>query len=132
MNWESHARELRHENHLLKSRLDAVLAALDGRTRPSPVAMSVSEEIVAQLLRDRQPHTVTRSALFAVLYVFRAEADEPDMKVIDVWICKVRRKLAPLGIEIMVDWGKGYFMPAASAEIWDQACRQRQAARDQP
>lgn len=33
---------------------------------------------------------------------------EPEIKIIDVYICKARRKLEPIGVRIDTVWGKGY------------------------
>ena len=52
--------------------------------------------------------------------------DEPEMKIVDVFVCHIRRKLKPFGIEIGTRWGVGYFMtPANKAE----ARRQIEASR---
>jgi two-component system, cell cycle response regulator CtrA len=50
--------------------------------------------------------------------LFSDRIDEPpDVKIIDVWICKMRRKLQPFGIEIKTCWGVGYEMPESSKAI---------------
>ena len=41
-------------------------------------------------------------------------ADPPDIKVIDVMVCKTRKKLALHGIEIRTVWGVGYEIPEES------------------
>ena len=33
-----------------------------------------------------------------------------DEKIIDVWICKMRKKLAKQGISIETEWGQGYYL----------------------
>jgi two-component system cell cycle response regulator CtrA len=43
--------------------------------------------------------------------------DEPDIKIVDVFVCKMRRKLKPYRIIIQTDWGRGYFLPAESKAI---------------
>ena len=40
--------------------------------------------------------------------------DPPEIKIIDVCICKVRKTLQPFGIEIKTCWGAGYELPEAS------------------
>jgi hypothetical protein len=37
-------------------------------------------------------------------------------KILDVWVCKMRKKLKPFGINIKTHWG-GYEMPEASKAI---------------
>lgn len=34
--------------------------------------------------------------------------DAPEIKIVDVFVCKARRKLRPFGIEIETIWGRGY------------------------
>ncbi len=34
--------------------------------------------------------------------------DEREIKIVDVFVCKARKKLKPLGIEIETVWGRGY------------------------
>jgi two-component system cell cycle response regulator CtrA len=45
--------------------------------------------------------------------------DEPELKIIDVFICKVRKKLAEAGAPKLIEtvWGRGYRMsrPVGSA-----------------
>jgi two-component system cell cycle response regulator CtrA len=38
--------------------------------------------------------------------------DEPEMKIIDVFICKLRKKLAQAGVDALIGtvWGRGYMM----------------------
>ncbi len=48
-----------------------------------------------------------REAMHDALYFDRA-GDPPDIKVVDVWVLKLRRKLAPWGISIECVRGEGY------------------------
>lgn len=41
----------------------------------------------------------------------------PEIKIIDVFICKLRRKLKPWGIQIETYWGRGYGIEAASLRL---------------
>ena len=49
----------------------------------------------------------TRTALFIALFGARPECDQPDMKLIDVQMVKVRKALEKLGIEVRTEWGSG-------------------------
>jgi len=62
------------------------------------------------LLKNKAPR---RSAFMTSLYSARSD-DEVDVKIIDVFICKMRKKLKPFGIEIKTHWGDGYEIPEAS------------------
>lgn len=50
---------------------------------------------------------LTKDALLSIIYAGRAD-DAPLVKIIDVFISKVRRKLAPYGIAIDTLWSVGY------------------------
>ena len=54
--------------------------------------------------------TVSTAALMNALYFDRT--DEPNVKIVDVYICKARKKLAPFGVVIETVWGQGYTMSA--------------------
>jgi two-component system cell cycle response regulator CtrA len=44
--------------------------------------------------------------------------DEPEMKIIDVFICKLRKKLAQAGADNLIGtiWGRGYMMREPNSE----------------
>ena len=50
--------------------------------------------------------------------LFSTDADDPsEEKILDVWICKMRKKLKPYGIEIKTQGGECWEMPEAGREI---------------
>ena len=55
----------------------------------------------------------TRELIMAALYHQRG-VDEAEMKIIDVFACKVRKKLKPHDIEIHTVWGRGYRLDTAT------------------
>ena len=63
------------------------------------------------LMSNRAPR---KSTFMAALYSDGAYDDEAEEKIIDVWICKIRKKLKPFDIEIKTNWGKSYEIPEAS------------------
>ncbi|NEI60938.1 helix-turn-helix domain-containing protein [Rhizobium leguminosarum] len=48
----------------------------------------------------------TKQSIMMALYSDRAE--EPEIKIVDVFVCKMRRKLRPFGVKIETIWGLGY------------------------
>src|SRR3954447_23452497 len=56
---------------------------------------------------------VSHSSLYTVLYAGRPECDWPSAKVMDVQICKLRRKLRKHGVSIETRWGEGWSMTMA-------------------
>ena len=62
--------------------------------------------IVKKLLR-RWPDYVSRDALMDDLYLLKND-DPPFDRVIDVYVCKIRKKLVGLGVGISNDMGVGW------------------------
>jgi two-component system cell cycle response regulator CtrA len=50
----------------------------------------------------------TKSSLMMAVYSDRPDDVEPEIKIIDVFVCKMRKKLARFDIEIRTVWGQGY------------------------
>ena len=48
------------------------------------------------------------------------EYPETHPKIIDVQICKMRRKLTPIGISIETVWGEGYRLAGDARQIIDE------------
>ncbi|MEM7046767.1 MAG: response regulator transcription factor [Pseudomonadota bacterium] len=79
-------------------------ALVDGRILP----LTGKEYSVLELLARRKGSTLTKETFLNHLY---GGMDEPEMKIIDVFICKLRKKLRhALGDEeyIQTVWGRGY------------------------
>lgn len=44
--------------------------------------------------------------------------DAPEIKIVDVFVCKIRKKVADLGVSIETIWGSGYrLMPRAGGPV---------------
>ncbi len=58
---------------------------------------------------------LTKEAFLNHLY---GGMDEPEMKIIDVFICKLRKKLAQAGADNLIGtvWGRGYMMRDPTVE----------------
>lgn len=58
---------------------------------------------------NAQPmRVVSKETLHSLLYDMRGGDDDPMEKIIDVFICKLRKKLKPLGIVIETVWARGW------------------------
>jgi len=69
--------------------------------------LSVKEaEVLATLASGK---TCSKEYLHTVLYSTRGD-DAPELKIIDVFICKIRNKVARYGVKIQTSWGIGYFV----------------------
>lgn len=57
--------------------------------------------------------TVTRGSIYTVLYGTRPDCDQPEVKIIDVLVCRMRKPLRAIGSDIRSEWGTGYYMTQA-------------------
>ena len=73
------------------------------------VALTGKEYSILELLSLRKGMTLTKEMFLTHLYGGR---DEPELKIIDVFVCKLRKKLAQAGSDaatcIETVWGRGY------------------------
>jgi DNA-binding response OmpR family regulator len=65
------------------------------------------EMMLVERLAQKFPNVVSKESLLDWLYQLNT-SEEPEIKIIDVFVCKVRKKLTPLGVRIDTAWGKGY------------------------
>ncbi len=72
------------------------------------IRLTAREFAVLRLLVLRRGGVVRKQTMLNHLYA--EDADEPDAKIIDVFVCKLRRKLAEAGGPNVIDtvWGIGY------------------------
>ncbi|MCK0148643.1 response regulator transcription factor [Marivita sp. S6314] len=86
--------------------LDAKTVQVDG----NPVHLTGKEYQMLELLSLRKGTTLTKEMFLNHLY---GGMDEPELKIIDVFICKLRKKLAEAtgnGSNIETVWGRGYVL----------------------
>jgi two-component system, cell cycle response regulator CtrA len=90
--------------------LDSHEVTVDGR----PVHLTGKEYAILELLVLRKGMVLTKEAFLNHLY---GGMDEPEMKIIDVFICKLRKKLAAAGADNLIGtvWGRGYMIRESSA-----------------
>jgi two-component system cell cycle response regulator CtrA len=73
------------------------------------VALTGKEYAILEMLSLRKGMTLTKEMFLTHLYGGR---DEPELKIIDVFVCKLRKKLhqagAPSSGCIETVWGRGY------------------------
>jgi two-component system cell cycle response regulator CtrA len=91
--------------------LDAKSVEVDGRA----VHLTGKEYQMLELLSLRKGSTLTKEMFLNHLY---GGMDEPELKIIDVFICKLRKKLAEAtGGQSYIEtvWGRGYVLREPSA-----------------
>ena len=89
----------------LQLNLDSRDVLVDG----NQVHLTGKEYAILELLVLRKGMVLTKEAFLNHLY---GGIDEPEMKIIDVFICKLRKKLAQAGAGNLIGtvWGRGYMM----------------------
>ncbi len=89
----------------LELNLDSREVTVTGR----PVHLTGKEYAILELLVLRKGMVLTKEAFLNHLY---GGMDEPEMKIIDVFVCKLRKKLAQAGAgsPIGTVWGRGYMI----------------------
>ncbi len=118
-----------HAQSLIRTgKLTVDLAARSVDVAGAPVHLTGKEYGMLELLSLRKGTTLTKEMFLNHLY---GGMDEPELKIVDVFICKLRKKLmAATGGESYIEtvWGRGYVlrdpqgsngasvMPAAAAQ----------------
>ncbi len=74
-----------------------------------PVTLTKKEYQIAEILALRKGVVLSKEAILDHLY---GGLDEPNPKIIDVFICKIRKKLQSMGVDdfIETNWGRGYMV----------------------
>jgi DNA-binding response OmpR family regulator len=72
------------------------------------IGLTNRERRVLDLLKSRPEQCFPRSAIMNALYFDKPDGDWPDPKIIDVFICKMRRKLEGTPHDVRTIWGRGY------------------------
>ena len=92
------------------------------------VRMTGTEYSIVELLSLRKGTTVTKKMLVAHLY---GGLEEPELKIIDVFVCRLRKKLAQATggkHHIETVWGRGYRMRDPD-QMSQPPTRERQSVR---
>ena len=97
-----------------------------------PVHLTGKEYVILELLSLRKGTTLTKEMFLNHLY---GGMDEPEIKIIDVFICKLRKKLAQAtdgNHYIETVWGRGYVLRDSAAAAAPQQPQQPQRTRIAP
>ena len=108
---KGHAQSVIHTGRIAVN-LDAKTVEADGQA----VHLTGKEYQMLELLSLRKGTTLTKEMFLNHLY---GGMDEPELKIIDVFICKLRKKLAEAtGGENYIEtvWGRGYVLRDPSGE----------------
>ena len=104
------------QSNLTVGELTLNLGSREATVAGAPVHLTGKEYAILELLVLRKGMVLTKEAFLNHLY---GGMDEPEVKIIDVFICKLRKKLSHAGADNLIGtvWGRGYMLrdPAASA-----------------
>jgi two-component system cell cycle response regulator CtrA len=96
----------------------------------APIALTAKEYQVLEILALRKGSVITRGALLDHLY---GGLDEPDVKIIDVFICMLRKKLKAAGAHpVETIWGRGYVLQDHKSAAVDMTSEVRSLTDDPP
>ena len=76
------------------------------------IDLDIADALAGDYGRLLKGGVCSKDALMNALYNVGVD-DEPEIKIIDVFICKLRKKLKPFGLDIETVWGRGYLMTPA-------------------
>ncbi len=99
---------LERENDRLRERVAWLEASLSGSPATSYrlFALTLQEERLFTALMARD--NLSKDQLLTIAYAERVDVDLPEIKIVDVFVCKIRKKLKPFGIGITTLWGRSY------------------------
>lgn len=101
----------------LSVNLDTRTVEIDGQ----PVHLTGKEYAILELLALRKGTTLTKEMFLNHLY---GGIDEPELKIIDVFVCKLRKKLSSAtGGENYIEtvWGRGYVLREPNMASMDES-----------
>jgi DNA-binding response OmpR family regulator len=102
-------RLLEEENDFLREQIARLERVLVGeQSMPVEWRLTQQEQRVMGVLVNRE--FASKDAIMAALYR-NLGRDEAEPKIVDVFVCKIRKKLKPFGIDIRTVWGTGYCLP---------------------
>lgn len=68
---------------------------------------------------ERIGRVISKESFLTLMY--QLEDDEPQMKIIDVFICKLRSKLRGTGLVIKTHWARGYSLEVPKPEANEES-----------
>lgn len=108
---------LEADNQRLRDRVMELEGIVNGgsllNTTPREFGLTAKEGSIFLLLLGRES-VASKEAIYLNLY---GGLGETEIKIVDVFICKLRAKVEPYGILIETVWGQGYVMPKSSRDL---------------
>ncbi|MEJ6845114.1 helix-turn-helix domain-containing protein [Sinorhizobium fredii] len=98
--------DLQREIAILRERVRQLEEALVPPSIAVPLEFGLTGSEARAFAHLASRDLVTKQSLMMALYGDRP--DEPEIKIVDVFVCKLRKKVARFGISIETVWGQGY------------------------
>jgi DNA-binding response OmpR family regulator len=108
-------RDLREEAEELRETIRQLREDQGGKAELPDWLPPLTRKEQAILGRLKRGSLVTKDQLYEASCIIADH--EPEMKIIDVYIHKLRKKLRGTGVDIETIWGQGYRLTAASRAL---------------
>ena len=92
---------------MLEERIRQLEDTLSPQTAQVRVEWSLTQSEARVFAHLTTREQATKQSIMLAMYSDRIDI-EPEIKIVDVFICRMRKKLKPFGIEILTIWGAGY------------------------
>jgi DNA-binding response OmpR family regulator len=102
---------LDRENDELRERLKITQGQEPPISQKILFGLTNAENVILTELLQRE--SLSKNAACRALYSHRIDDNIPAEKIVDVFVCNMRKKLKPHGIEIGTAWGAGYYLTPA-------------------
>ena len=114
---DEYVEALEAENDALRARVRDLEKIVGFRNAvPIIFGLTGSESKVLSMLMERE--FASKQQLLSAVMADRGADEEPEIKIVDVYICKIRTKIKKFGVDIDTLWGRGYRLdPANKAKV---------------
>ncbi len=114
--------ELEAANEALQFRLSELVGSPDDGSVDVPglgrIHMTPQRGLILRLLLGRKGQMVSLDALYQAMCGHRPDADWPELRMITVHVCHVRKAIRGSAVAIENVWGRGYrLVDVARAEV---------------
>jgi len=79
-----------------------------GYKLPAPLWLDLTEAESNMFMMLIKNKVCSKEALLNGMCSYRSVDEMPELKIVDVIICRIRKKVAEHGIDIVTVWGSGY------------------------
>ena len=130
---EAKNEQLQNQLEIAKEEIRILKSTVIGKPILIPIEwlLTSKEEELLTLLYNKNGKVVSKEHLQQVMYSLNSEVQ---IKIVDVFVCKVRKKLKDLGFPgaIETHWGKGYSMSQDFFIYLDNIVNSKEKQNDLP